>query len=202
MCEVDATCACHVRAYRVPQDVFAASSQSPQPSVHKHAIDAPSLNSFLIVYLYGTQTPGHAESLNSLSHVYTSTSIVRLWHQHDASHRHSPSTCPPRATPRISAGTCAPIIGLSRARAHGKRSVSGGSDCGRHARREPLQTLSIAPESSKRARTWQATRLIRIGRRIGLNLLSGRRQARKKERTWPDPRSSMRLRMRRGCSGR
>jgi hypothetical protein len=146
----------HVRATCVPieclRDVFAASSQSPQPSVHKHAIDAPSLNSFLVVYLYSTQT----QSLNSLSHVYTSTSIVRLWHQHDASRRYRPFLpvdLSPRELPREYPQARAPRLSAYRARAHGKRSVSGGSDCGRHARRESLQTLRIAPASSKRART-------------------------------------------------
>jgi hypothetical protein len=169
---VRATC---VRAYRVPQDVFAASSQSPQPSVHKHAIDAPSLNSFVIVHLYGTQTPGHAESLNSLSHVYTSTSIVRLWYQHDASHRHSPSTVPPRVTPRISAGTCAPIIGLSRARTGNAASAAAAIAGGTHAgsRYKPLR---IAPASSKFARTWQATRLIRIGKKNWRESAFGKRK--------------------------
>jgi hypothetical protein len=156
MCEVDATCACHVRAYRVPQDVFAASSQSPQPSVHKHAIDAPSLNSFPIIYLYTTQTAAHTEPQFTLPrlHVYldcASLASARRLSSLQALPARRP--VPPRATPRISAGTCAPIIGLSRARAHGKHSVSGGSDCGRHARRELLQIPSqLPPESSKRAR--------------------------------------------------
>jgi hypothetical protein len=194
-----------VRAYRVLQDVFAASSQSPQPSVHKHAIDAPSLNSFLIVYLYGTQTPGHAESLNSLSHVYTSTRPPRLC-------VFGISTTPliatarrpvPRELPREYPQARAPRLSAYRARARTGNAASAAAAIvgGTHAG-SSCKPFQLPQKSSKRARTWQATRLIRIGRRIGLNLLSGRRQARKKERTWPDPRSSMRLRMRRGCSGR
>jgi hypothetical protein len=120
MCEVDATCACHVRAYRVPQDVFAASSQSPQPSVHKHAIDAPSLNSFPIIYLYTTQTAAHTEPQFTPPrlHVYldcASLASARRLSSLQALPARRP--VPPRATPRISAGTCTPIIGLSRARA-------------------------------------------------------------------------------------